>query len=154
MTAAEPPARTGARPRPAARSQPQGGTARLSGAELRYLTDTRLLGRLATCDADGQPHVVPLGWSYHEASGTFTVSGRNFATTRKYRNVLANPRAALVIDDVLPPWQPRGVHIQGHAQAVPAAQGEQALIRITPTTITSWGLENETRPDRRDRTIE
>lgn len=143
MTAADPSSRTGGRARPAAGSQPQSGVARLSEAELRYLTGTRLLGRLATCDADGQPHVVPLGWSYDQRSGTFTVSGRDFAATRKYRNVLTHPRAALVIDDVLPPWRPRAVHIQGHAQAVAAEHGEQALIRITPTKITSWGLENE-----------
>ena len=115
---------------------------RPSTAELHYLCSTRLLGRLATSDADGQPHVVPLGWHYDEQSGTFTISGRDFAATRKYRNVLANPQAALVVDDVLPPWQPRGVHIQGRAQALAADPdtGRQALIRITPTKITSWGL--------------
>lgn len=137
-------------PSPDARRQPPGApgdeagehVARLTPAEVRYLRSGRLLGRLATSDADGQPHVVPLGWSYDERSGTFTVSGRSFSSTRKYRNVLANPQAALVVDDVLPPWQPRGVHIQGQAQALPADPdtGGQALIRITPTTITSWGL--------------
>ena len=142
MTTADPSSPAGAQPRPSAASQPDGAVARLSEAELRYLTGTRLLGRLATCDAKGQPHVVPLGWSYDQPSGTFTISGRNFAATRKYRNVLANPRAALVIDDVLPPWSPRGVHIQGHAQAVPATQGHQALIHLTPTKITSWGLQD------------
>lgn len=117
----------------------------LSPAELRYLHSGRLLGRLATSDADGQPHVVPVGWSYDEQTGTFDVSGRNFAATRKYRNVLANPRAALVIDDLLPPWQPRCVHIQGPAQALPADRGagNEALIRITPTKISSWGLAED-----------
>lgn len=117
-------------------------TVRLSPAELRFLGAERLLGRLATSDAERQPHVVPVGWTYNETLGTFDISGRDFAATRKYRNVLANPRAALVIDDVLPPWQPRAVHIQGLAQAIPAdpATGAQALIRITPTKVTSWGL--------------
>lgn len=118
------------------------GPVRLSPAELRYLRGSRVLGRLATSDANGQPHVVPVGWSYDEETGTFDISGRNFAATRKYRNVLVNPRAALVIDDVLPPWQPRCVHIQGQAQALPAdpRSGHQARIRITPDKITSWGL--------------
>lgn len=118
---------------------------RLSPAELRYLRSTRLLGRLATSNALGQPHVVPVGWSYDEQTGTFDVSGRDFAATRKYRNVLANPRAALVIDDVLPPWRPRCVHVQGPAQALPADPdtGREALIRITPTTISSWGLADD-----------
>jgi pyridoxamine 5'-phosphate oxidase family protein len=123
-------------------SEPASRIARLSPAELHFLRQERLLGRLATSDREGQPHVVPVGWSYDEALGTFDISGRDFAATRKYRNVLANPRAALVIDDVLPPWQPRAVHVQGPAQAVPAdpATSAPALIRITPTKVTSWGL--------------
>jgi len=47
-------------------------------------------------------------------------------------------RAAIVIDDVLPPWQPRGIEIRGHAEAVP---GPPAMIRIYPTRIISWGLD-------------
>ncbi len=68
-------------------------------------------------------------------------SGRDFAATRKYRNVLANPRVALVVDDVLPPWRPRCVQVQGSAEALPAdpGSGAQARIRITPSRVTSWG---------------
>ncbi|TYP84906.1 PPOX class F420-dependent oxidoreductase [Blastococcus xanthinilyticus] len=117
----------------------------MSAAELGFLRSGRLLGRLATSDVHGQPHVVPVGWRYDERLGTFEISGRDFAATRKYRNVVANPRAALVIDDVLPPWRPRCVHVQGPAQAVPAdlATGAEALIRLTPAKVTSWGLDEE-----------
>ena len=116
--------------------------AALSAEERAYLRGGELLGRLATVDAHGLPHVVPVGWRYNEELGTFDISGRRFAATKKYRNVLACPRAALVVDDVLPPWRPRGVHVQGPARAVPAdeATGAQALIRITPAKVTSWGL--------------
>lgn len=118
---------------------------RLSPAELDYLRSGRLLGRLATVGADGQPHVVPVGWSYDEQSGTFDVSGRSFARTRKYRNVLVHPKAALVIDDVLPPWRPRCVHVQGSAAALPPdpEAGREASIRITPVKITSWGVTGD-----------
>ena len=116
---------------------------RPSATELAYLRESRLLGRLATVDPAGQPHVVPVGWSYDDGAGTFEITGRDFAATRKYRNVQACPRAALVVDDVLPPWRPRCVHVQGGAEALPAdpAAGRPARIRITPTRITSWGLE-------------
>lgn len=118
---------------------------RLSPAELDFVRSVRLLARLATSDADGQPHVVPVGWSYNDELATFDVSGRNFAGTRKYRNVLVNPKAALVIDDVLPPWRPRCVAVQGTAQALPAdpETGSEARVRITPTKIVSWGLEDD-----------
>jgi pyridoxamine 5'-phosphate oxidase family protein len=131
-------------PDPAERrsTEPDGSIARLSPAELRFVREAQLLGRLATSDEHGQPHVVPVGWSYNDSLGTFDISGRDFAATRKYRNVLANPRAALVIDDVLPPWQPRAIHIQGPAQALPAdpASDTDAVIRIHPSKVMSWGL--------------
>jgi pyridoxamine 5'-phosphate oxidase family protein len=115
---------------------------RLTPEERRYLLGERRLARLATSNRDGQPHVVPVGWSYDEDSGTFTISGRDFAGTRKFRNVLANPRAALVVDDVLPPWRPRCVLVQGPARALLAdpASGAGARVVLTPERVISWGL--------------
>jgi pyridoxamine 5'-phosphate oxidase family protein len=55
-----------------------------SPAELAYLSEPRL-GRLATIDADGVPHVVPLGWTYNPALETIDIGGRDFARTRKFR---------------------------------------------------------------------
>jgi pyridoxamine 5'-phosphate oxidase family protein len=116
-----------------------------SAKELDYLAGGRL-GRLATIDADGLPHVVPLGWSYNPALDTIDVGGRNFAGTKKFRNVKANPKAALVVDDVLPPWRPRGVMVRGEAEALEEAtshDGESLgpIIRIHPSQVISWGLD-------------
>ncbi len=88
--------------------------------ELGYLAGKRL-GRLATIDTGGLPHVVPLGWSYNPALDTIDVGGRDFGRTKKFRNVRANPKVALVIDDVLPPWRPRGVMVRGEAEALEEA---------------------------------
>jgi pyridoxamine 5'-phosphate oxidase family protein len=113
-------------------------------AELAYLADGRL-GRLATVDATGMPHVVPLGWTHNPALGTIDIGGRNFAGTSKFRNVVANPKVALVIDDVLPPWRPRALLIRGHATALDDASDAAGnptgpIIRLTPTQVISWGL--------------
>ena len=113
--------------------------------ELDYLADRRL-GRLATIGADGLPHVVPLGWSYNPALDPIDVGGRDLARTRKFRNVRANPKVALVIDDVLPPWRPRCVMVRGEAEALEeatSADGERLgpIIRIHPTQVISWGLD-------------
>lgn len=113
--------------------------------ELDYLAGRRL-GRLATIDADGLPHVVPLGWSYNPALDTIDAGGRDFARTKKFRNVKANPKVALVIDDVLPPWRPRCVMVRGEAEALgeaTSAAGDQLgpIIRIHPTHVLSWGLD-------------
>jgi pyridoxamine 5'-phosphate oxidase family protein len=119
----------------------------VSKKELSYLADRRL-GRLATIDADGLPHVVPLGWSYNPALDTIDIGGRDLARTKKFRNVRANPKVALVIDDVLPPWRPRGVMVRGEAEALEeatSADGEPQgpIIRIHPRQIISWGLDNQ-----------
>ena len=116
-----------------------------SDKELGYLAGRRL-GRLATIDADGLPHVVPLGWSYNPALDTIDIGGRDFARTKKFRNVQANPKVALVIDDVLPPWQPRCVMVRGEAEPLEdatSAHGDRLgpIIRIHPSQVLSWGLD-------------
>lgn len=128
----------------ASNEAPAATTARFTPEELAYLLNEQRLGRLATTDANAAPHVVPVGWSYYPELGTIDISGRNFAATRKYRNVRANPRAAFVVDDVLPPFRPRCVMVQGTAQALEASHsvGTEAMIRIIPTKITSWGLDD------------
>jgi pyridoxamine 5'-phosphate oxidase family protein len=114
--------------------------ARFDADELAYLLGEARLGRLATADATGQPHVVPVGWSYNAELGTIDVTGHSFAATKKYRNAALNPRAAFVVDDVLPPWRPRCVTVQGAAETIPAPPGGEAMIRIHPSSIVSWGL--------------
>lgn len=118
-----------------------------SAAELRFLTSQRLLGRLATIDDSGQPHVVPTGWRFNPELDTIDIGGRELETTRKFRNIQANAKVAFVIDDVLPPWQPRCVQIRGTAEALEhdaPSKGEQTapVIRIRPTKVTSWGLDS------------
>jgi len=116
-----------------------------SQAALSYLAERRL-GRLATIDPRGWPHVVPLGWSYNQVLDTIDIGGRDFAKTRKFRNARDNPKVTLVIDDVLPPWRPRAVMVGGDAQTLTEAVGSGgeplgAIIRIHPVQVLSWGLE-------------
>ena len=116
-----------------------------SDAELAYLAERRL-GRLATIDPHGQPHVVPLGWTYNQALDTIDIGGRDFARTKKFRNARSHPKVTLVIDDVLPPWRPRAVMVSGEAEALTEAFGAGgeplgAIIRLHPVRVLSWGLD-------------
>lgn len=116
-----------------------------SPTELDYLTSERRLGRLATADANGRLRVVPVGmWSINADLGTIDITGHDFAHTRKFRNVRANPRAAFVVDDLAStdPWRPRSVMVEGPAKALePSLEtGGEGIIRIAPETIVSWGL--------------
>lgn len=105
--------------------------------ELEYLTSERRLARIATVGEDGTPHVVPTGFSYNPAHDAIDMGGHRLEATKKYRDVVRSGRAALVVDDVLPPWQPRGVLVRGRAEAV------GAHIRLYPERIVSWGLESD-----------
>lgn len=106
--------------------------------ELDYLRGERRLARLATVGPDGMPHVAPVGWSLDRESGIVEIGGMDFARSKKYRDVARTGVAAVVIDDVLPPWRPRGVEIRGRAEAV---AGDRPRIRIHPIRIISWGLD-------------
>src|SRR5579885_2264192 len=107
--------------------------------ELKHLRGEgdRRLGRIATVGADGMPHVAPVGFSYNPTEDSIDVGGRDFARTKKFRDVQRSGRAAIVVDDVLPPWRPRGVEVRGRADAI---AGPEPLIRIHPERIVSWGL--------------
>jgi pyridoxamine 5'-phosphate oxidase family protein len=115
-----------------------------SDAELTYLQGERRLARLATVGPDGTPHVTPIGmWSLDPDTGVVEVTGHDFAATKKFRDAARTHRAAIVIDDVLPPFQPRGVEIRGRAEAI---SKPNPVIRIHPERIVGWGLD----PDRRN----
>jgi pyridoxamine 5'-phosphate oxidase family protein len=118
----------------------------LSSAEIDYLQDERRLGRLATADGTGKPHVAPVGmWHYNPETGTIDIGGRELTTTKKYRNAKANPQAAFVVDDIasIDPWHPRAVIVEGSAEAIPHDGDNGAVIRITPKKVMSWGLERK-----------
>lgn len=111
-----------------------------SPPELEYLTTVHTLGRIVTVEPSGSLHVVPVGWRYDADHDAIEVSGRQFAATKKFRNVKSDARVAFLVDDVLPPWRPRAVMVQGWGEAVDADGEAEARIRITPEKIVSWGL--------------
>src|SRR5207244_9459438 len=56
-----------------------------------------------------------------------SIGGHAFATRKKYRDVLANPRVAFVVDDLtsVNPWRPRGIEVRGRAEVL--NKGGEAL---------------------------
>lgn len=117
-------------------------------AEIEYLKSQRL-GRLATVNSKGEPHVVPVSFRYNIESDTIDIGGRNIVPTRKYRDAARQGRVAFVVDDVLPPWNPRGIEIRGRAEVLPTGGQEivpsfaPEIIRVYPTRIIAWGLEGD-----------
>ena len=112
-----------------------------TAAEIDYLRGgDRRLARIATIGADGTPHVTPVGHTYNPDVDTIDVGGIDLTATKKYRDLEQNPRVSIVVDDVLPPWKPRGVEVRGHAETI---GGPKPLIRIHPERIVSWGIERD-----------
>jgi pyridoxamine 5'-phosphate oxidase family protein len=120
-------------------------------AELGYLTGgERRLARVATVGKDGMPHVTPVGWSYNAEQDTIDIGGHNLPATKKYKDALRTGMAALVIDDVLPPWRPRGIEVRGDAEVL---EDPGPLLRVRPRRIVSWGLESDSMTDRYSRAV-
>jgi pyridoxamine 5'-phosphate oxidase family protein len=117
--------------------------------ELEYLEGQRL-ARLATADTTAAPHVVPVGFRLSEDGAAIDVGGHGFARSKKYRDLKANPRVAIVIDDLasVSPWTPRGLEVRGIAELHDSGGGErfgrgwdEAWLRIVPERVISWGIE-------------
>jgi pyridoxamine 5'-phosphate oxidase family protein len=117
-----------------------------TGKELEYLAAQRL-GRIATVGRDGQPHVVPTSFRYNPEHDAIDVGGLRMSQTKKLRDVQRSGRASIVIDDVLPPWQPRMIEIRGTAAVLPTGgkglneRFEDTIVRIQPTRIISFGID-------------
>jgi len=119
-------------------------------SEIDYLNSQRL-GRLATVSAKNRAHAVPTGFRVSDDRRGIEVGGHNLAARRPLylRNIETNPWVSYVVDDLasIDPWTPRGVTVRGRAE-IRTRGGERlgpgfdaTLILITPTHITSWGIE-------------
>lgn len=114
--------------------------------ELDYLAGQRL-GRIATVGADGQPHVVPTSFRYNADEDAIDVGGMRMSQTKKARDVQRSGRASIVIDDVLPPWQPRMIEVRGTAEVLTEGgkafgdNFEDTIVRIRPARIIAFGID-------------
>jgi pyridoxamine 5'-phosphate oxidase family protein len=120
----------------------------LTPAQIEYLA-SQPLGRVATTGADSRPHVVPTSFRHNRELGTIDIGGLHVATTKKYRDVQANPWAAIVVDDLVStdPWTPRMLEIRGRAEAVATGGADlgpgfgDAFIRLHPEKVNSFGID-------------
>jgi pyridoxamine 5'-phosphate oxidase family protein len=90
---------------------------------------------------------MPVTFRVSADAAAIEVGGRAFGKTKKYRDIRANPKVAIVIDDLasVTPWSPRGIEVRGTAvvqegEGGPVASGEP-WIRITAERIVAWGID-------------
>ena len=119
--------------------------------EIQYLTGQGL-ARLATVGPDGQPHVVPVTFTFNAEEDAIDVGGINFGETKKWRDARQNPLVTFLLDDVMrDPRRARAIEVRGRAEALTSGGGKinprfpnfaEEFLRIRPTRILSWGLES------------
>jgi PPOX class probable F420-dependent enzyme len=86
----------------------------------RHFLDKNRVGRLATADRSGAPHVIPV--CYAAAGDTLYVTidekpKRRDVPLKRVRNILENPQAAFVVDHYDEDWQRLGwVMLRGAAE--------------------------------------
>lgn len=123
------------------------------------------VARLATADAEGMPHVIPICYAFDGKSiysaldlKPKRVEGRRL---KRVSNILSNPRVALVIDDYSEDWDALAyVLIRGVAKIIENDQEQRGaelmlrdkysqyrvlleqgctILKITPDKIIHWG---------------
>jgi PPOX class probable F420-dependent enzyme len=91
----------------------------LSQAQRRFL-DAGRVGRLATADRAGMPHVVPVCYAIGEDAAYIAIDEKPKNRTvplKRERNIRENPQAALVVDRYDEDWTRLGwVMLRGHAE--------------------------------------
>jgi PPOX class probable F420-dependent enzyme len=134
--------------------------------ERRYVEAARV-GRLATADAEGRPHAVPVCFALADGAVVSAIDEKPQSVgpgaLRRSRDVRENPRVALVVDHYVEDWSALGwVQVRGtathlspddaetHASACDAlrekydqyadhALEERPILRIAPGSVRSWG---------------
>jgi PPOX class probable F420-dependent enzyme len=134
----------------------------VSPEQLAFVLEQRV-GRLATSDAAGRPHAVPVCFAYHDGCFWVAMDEKPKSTTRlkRLRNIEANPEVALLFDRYDDDWSWLAyVLVRGTAEVLPEGRAEpgalaalreryaqyvgmgldaRPMIRIRPTTVSSWG---------------
>jgi pyridoxamine 5'-phosphate oxidase family protein len=115
--------------------------------ERAYLAGQRI-GRMATVNRAGQPHVVPVVYRLNVELDAVEIGGHAFGTSKKFRDARATGKIAFVVDDTGPDGRPRFIELRGDAEVL-LTGGEQMregidpqMIRVRPTRIFAWGIDS------------
>ncbi|MGE5225705.1 MAG: PPOX class F420-dependent oxidoreductase [Planctomycetaceae bacterium] len=123
-----------------------------TAAEIAYLRE-QTLGRLATADAEGRPHVIPVTFWLNAEEDAIDVGGVDFTSGKKWRDMQANPHVSFLVDDTRrepPPPTARAIEVRGVAEIHEHGGSSinprfphfvEGFVRIRPRRIVSWGID-------------
>ncbi len=113
-------------------------------AEARQFLEARRVGHLATAGADGAPHVIPVCYALDDEALYFVADEkpkrRPARELLRLRNLRANPRAALVVDDYDEDWTRLAyVLVRGPARVVEEAAAHAGALRLLRARYPQYG---------------
>jgi PPOX class probable F420-dependent enzyme len=100
------------------------------------LLGARLIAALATIDADGAPHVVPM-WFVRDGGHVLIPTS---ARTRKIRNLRRTPRATLMVEQARGGLAVRGAMVVGAVEIVEGEEARRLNRSIHLKYVTAEGL--------------
>ncbi len=119
----------------------------LSSRERLFLS-TRRVGHLATADARGAPHVVPVCFGLSEDTLYITIDEKPKRVDRplkRLRNILENPAVAVVVDHYDEDWtQLAWVMVRGRAEILTVGtehEQAQTLLRARYRQLNAMQIE-------------
>jgi len=120
----------------------------LTEAERRFLGAHRV-ARFASVDGEGQPHVLPVCFAVLGESAYFTIDEKPKRVgawrLKRMRNIVANPRVALVVDRYAEDWGRLGwVMLQGRADVLTDGDEHdraQAALRARYPQLATMAIE-------------
>ena len=89
--------------------------------EIRRRVATKFVARMATADADGRPHVVPICFALEDDTLYFAVDfkPKRTANLKRLRNIAANPAVSVLVDHYEEDWDKLWwVRLDGKARLV------------------------------------
>ena len=123
------------------------------------------VGHLATADAHGAPHVIPVCYAFDGRAIYSVLDGKPkkapLTRLRRVKNIQANPQVSLVVDHYETDWQRLGyILVSGRAELLQDGQeradavgllrdkypqyrsmdvADNPVIKITPERVVVWG---------------
>ena len=134
-------------------------------ASAKQFIESHRVGRLATADADGAPHAIPICYAFDGECIYSAIDLKpkkaNGRELKRVRNIRENPSVALIIDDYAEDWsQLAYVLVQGMAEVLRDGDEQTraenllrdkysqyetllesgcTILKIVPDKVVSWG---------------
>jgi hypothetical protein len=115
----------------------------LTERQRRFLDHSRV-GHLATADAQGEPHLIPVCYAIDDATLYITIDEkpkRQDRPLKRVRNILENPQAAFVVDR----WDEDGAASAGSCCAAPPRSSPPAPNTTMPRHCSPRATRNTAR---------